>query len=125
MNTKLEEFKTRIAALLDELGDSSKDEICGKMLDILFDELGAYEQTLPPASQISAEHVRLAVTDKNTGRVCVRSLPMSYAENHNGISLSGENLSGEEVKIVYLSSGAIEKIRELRGEGANSPRCHD
>lgn len=127
MNSKSEEFRLSIRKLLEEAGNSAErpPDTLGTMVDIIFEELGAYERTLPPFSRVSAEQVRLAVTDKSTGRVFVRALPMSYAENHNGITLSGENLSGEEVKMVYLSSGAIDKIKELRGEGENSPRCHD
>lgn len=95
------------------------------ILNILNEELGGHERTMPASCQISSKQVYLVVTDEDTGRIYGRALPIEYLENHNGITLTGENISAQTVKMAFLSAHAIEKIGELRGSGADKPRCHD
>ncbi len=85
------------------------------------------EKAAADLDRIHAESVVLEVTDAETGLSFRRSLPLSYTENANGILLAGEDVSGKSVQIAFLSSFAVEKMRDLSGKGPDAPRCdgHD
>ncbi len=74
---------------------------------------------------ITANAVKLTVTDIETGRTFERTLPLDYYENHNGIRLRGENMQAQPAEIVFLSGGAVEHINELMGGGPDESRCDD
>jgi hypothetical protein len=69
--------------------------------------------------------VVLEVTDHRSGRLYRRYLELGYEENDNGIGLSGENIAGEAVRIVFLSDTALKKMNDLRGAGPDTPRCKE
>lgn len=76
--------------------------------------------------QIAAEEVTLMVKSPATQRLYARRLPMDYKENSNGISIHGEDLKGNPSNIVFISGNAVEKIKDLLGQGWEKPRCnHD
>ncbi len=72
---------------------------------------------------IEADRVTIEVADKVTGRIFRREVPLHYLENHNGLMLSGENPSGESVQIAFLSDAALDKMKDLLGQGPDQPRC--
>lgn len=75
---------------------------------------------------IEADKVTIEVVDKNTGRSFRREVPLHYMENHNGIRLSGEDASGESVQIAFLSDTALDKMKDLLGQGPDESQCgHD
>ena len=76
-------------------------------------------------TKIEAESVVIEVIDQNTGKLFRRHLPINYRENSNGLILSGETLDGNPSQIAFLSETALNKITDLRGQGADSPRCKD
>lgn len=75
--------------------------------------------------QISAQNVVVEVRDEKTGQLYRRYLELLYDENHNGLRLTGENMSGTESQIAFLSDHAISKLAELRGDGPEGPQCHN
>ena len=89
----------------------------------IFDELT--EQLLPEddVDQIEAPNAVLEIVDEVSGRLVRRYLELGYQENDNGIRLSGEDLNGQEIRIVFLSNQALEKIHDLQGMGLDDPRC--
>lgn len=72
---------------------------------------------------IEADRIAIEVTNKNNGRIFRRVLGISYQENNNGVMLTGENLAGDAVQIVFLSDSAQAKMNDLMGKGADSHRC--
>jgi hypothetical protein len=75
--------------------------------------------------RIAAANAVLEVVDADSGRLYRRYLELEYEENDNGIRLLGENMAGESAAIVFLSETALKKMSDLRGAGADSPRCKD
>jgi hypothetical protein len=74
---------------------------------------------------ISAPNAVLEVVDAGSLRLYRRYLELEYEENDNGIRLTGEDLAGKGVSVVFLSETALQKMNDLRGAGADSPRCKD
>jgi hypothetical protein len=74
---------------------------------------------------IAASNAVLEVVDAGSLRLYRRYLELGYEENDNGIRLAGEDLAGKSVGIVFLSEAALKKMSDLRGAGADSPRCKD
>jgi hypothetical protein len=72
---------------------------------------------------IAAANAVLEVVDASSLRLYRRYLELEYEENDNGIRLTGEDLAGKSVGIVFLSETALKKMKDLRGSGADSPRC--
>ena len=79
----------------------------------LVDELEAQR---PPLTKISAEEVKLLVTDDETGRTFLRKIPLDYLETSNGITLAGETYAAQPTQIVFLTEFALGKLMELQGE---------
>lgn len=76
--------------------------------------------------KIEADFIRIEITDKETGLVFQRQLPVKYFENSNGVVLSGETLEGTPVQLAFYSDAALAQIVELMGKGPDAPRCsHD
>ena len=73
--------------------------------------------------KIEARSVIVEVTDRETGIVYRRDLPLKYYETDNGIILSGETSDGKPSDITFLSDTAIERINDLTGKGPDTPRC--
>jgi hypothetical protein len=74
---------------------------------------------------IAAPNAVLEVVDASSLRLYRRYLELEYEENDNGIRIAGEDLAGKSVGIVFLSETALKKMQDLRGAGADSPRCKD
>jgi len=72
---------------------------------------------------IKSENAVIEVIDKETGGLFRRYLELTFDENNNGLRLLGEDMSGKESQIVFLSNSSIEKMSELRGRGPDKPRC--
>lgn len=125
MQDRLEALRLALKNALEQTQESNgprPEEIAA-----LFQEaLSAHEAGAEPPSRIGAAHVRLLVTDEATGRLYLRVLPVGFLENHNGITLTGENIAAQEVKMVFLSADAAQRLAELQGSGPEKPRCkHD
>lgn len=73
--------------------------------------------------RIQADEVTLEVVDAASGKLFRRKVPLSYVENDNGILLGGEDSSGAPSQIAFLSSAAMDKLRDLTGKGPDAPRC--
>jgi len=71
---------------------------------------------------ISASQAKIIVVDDASGETFERTLPIEYYETDNGILLRGENLSGEPVTMVFLSSAALSRIKDVTGAGPDEPR---
>lgn len=74
---------------------------------------------------IRAGSVTLEVVDSRTGGTFKRTLPLEYAESANGIVLTGEDMSGKTVSIVFLSDAAALRLDDLTGKGPDRPAHHD
>lgn len=72
---------------------------------------------------IVADAVMLEVIDQGTGRVFRRELPLEYRETDNGIVLIGENAQGIRSEIVFLSSEAMNRMKDILGKGPDTHRC--
>jgi hypothetical protein len=118
------EVETKIDLTIRELAQElqGRDD-AAKLLRRLFD--GLCESLLEDAStdHIFAPNAVIEVIDTGSGRLYRRYLELSYDENDNGIRLMGETMSGDPAQIVFLSETALEKIRSLKGEGADAPPC--
>ena len=74
-------------------------------------------------SYIAADSVVMEVIDGETNVCFRRKLPLRYEETGNGVSLIGEDITGKNSQISFLSEAAYEKIKDITGKGPNSPRC--
>lgn len=79
----------------------------------------------PQMDILKAENAVLEVIDEKTGLLFRRYLELNIVENSNGLRITGEDISGKEQQIAFLSQHAIEKINELQGKGPDKPRCKD
>lgn len=73
--------------------------------------------------EISASMVTIEVTDKTTGVVHRRELPLDYYETANCLRLKGEAFDGSPTEIVFYSNRGVERIKNLRGGGPNEDDC--
>ncbi len=73
--------------------------------------------------EIVADSVTVEVTDKNTGKVFRRELPIDYFENANFLRLSGENLDGSLSQLVFYTPRGIERVKDITGKGPDHDRC--
>lgn len=124
MDEKLTELKDFIEDWLD---DSQRG--ADRLIPILWEAVGQIteerEATLPPLTRITAERVRLLVTDQETGRPFLRSLPLDYLETSNGITLAGETYAAQPTQIVFFTEFALGKLLELQGEEGDCDHHHD
>lgn len=75
--------------------------------------------------EISANIVTVEITDRETGQVYRRELPIDYYENANCIRMQGENLDGSLSELVFYSERGIQRLKDLTGAGADHDSCHD
>ncbi len=73
--------------------------------------------------RIEADSVVVEVTDKNTGKIFRRSLPIKYLETDNGLVLYGETTEGRPTHIAFLSDAAVTRMNDILGKGPDAHRC--
>lgn len=72
---------------------------------------------------IAADSAIVEIVDQETGLCFRRELPFRYEETGNGVSLIGEDISGNASQISFLSEAAYEKIKDFTGSGPDTPKC--
>ena len=75
--------------------------------------------------EITARTVTVEVTDRNTGKVYRRELPIDYYENANCIRMQGERLDGGFSELVFYSQRGLQRLKDLTGAGADHDGCKD
>ncbi len=73
--------------------------------------------------ELTADTVTVEITDKATGQVFRRELPIDYYENANFLRLRGETLTGAVSELVFLSGRGVERVKDLTGRGADHDSC--
>lgn len=73
--------------------------------------------------ELTADVVTVEITDKKTGQVFRRELPIDYYENANCLRLRGENLSGGMSELVFYTGRGIERLKDLTGLGPDHDGC--
>lgn len=73
--------------------------------------------------KISAHQVVLEITDRDTGIICRRTLPLDYLETDNGIKLSGETVDGSPSHLAFLSDTGALRMKDILGKGPDTHRC--
>lgn len=73
--------------------------------------------------ELTADVVTVEITDKKTGQVFRRELPIDYYENANCLRLRGENLSGSMSELVFFTGRGLERLRDITGLGADHDGC--
>ncbi len=73
--------------------------------------------------EIIADSVTVEVTDRVTGKVYRRELPIDFYENANLLKLSGENLDGSTAQLVFYSERGIQRLGDLTGKGPDTDPC--
>jgi hypothetical protein len=73
--------------------------------------------------ELMADTVTVEITDKQSGRVYRRELPIDYYENANFLRLRGENMDGSVSQLVFLSARGIERMKDLTGKGPDHDPC--
>ncbi len=76
-----------------------------------------------PSNKITANSVVVEVTDKETGQVFRRTLPVDYLETDNGIRLLGDTLEGTPSHLAFLSETALLRMKDIMGKGPDEHRC--
>ncbi|MDO5111169.1 MAG: hypothetical protein Q4E65_02575 [Clostridia bacterium] len=116
-----------LAAVVNAQNTADYGQLHAKMLnalnarmDLIYDKI----ETSPESDQLAAEAVTMLVEQPLSGRIYTRHLPMDYKENSNGITIQGEDFQGKPASIVFLSNNAVQKIKDLTGQGWEKPRCH-
>lgn len=72
---------------------------------------------------ISAQQAVVEITDRDTGIVFRRTLPLEYLETDNGIRLSGETIDGSPSHLAFLSETGLLRMKDILGKGPDSHRC--
>jgi len=72
---------------------------------------------------ISADEVTVEVTDRATGKVFRRTLPIDYFETSNCLRLRGEGMDGKPAELVFFSDAGMNKLRDLTGNGPDAAPC--
>lgn len=101
-------------------GPAGQTQLLRQLYDGLAQEL---LDSAPGVASITAPNLVVEVKDEATGRLYRRYLEVEYQESDNGICLSGEDMAGAPVQMVFLSNAALARMRELQGGGPNAPRC--
>ena len=73
--------------------------------------------------ELMADSVIVEITDRQSGEVYRRELPIDYYENANILKLSGENLDGSVSQLVFYSSRGLERLKDLTGKGFDHDPC--
>ena len=73
--------------------------------------------------ELIADTVTVEITDRQSGAVYRRELPIDYYENANFLRLRGENMDGSVSQLVFLTARGIERVKDLTGKGPDSDPC--
>ena len=73
--------------------------------------------------ELIADSVTVEITDRQSGRVYRRELPIEFYENANFLRLRGENMDGSISQLVFLSARGIERMKDLTGKGPDHDPC--
>jgi hypothetical protein len=73
--------------------------------------------------ELMADSVIVEITDRQSGEVYRRELPIDYYENANFLRLRGENMDGSISQLVFLSARGIERMKDLTGKGPDHDPC--
>ena len=73
--------------------------------------------------ELMADSVIVEITDRQSGEVYRRELPIDYYENANFLRLRGENMDGSIAQLVFLSARGIERVKDITGKGPDHDRC--
>ena len=118
----MEQVVEELAAWVQKNGDTPAHQT--QLMRQLYDGLAqALLGNAPAVASITAPNLVAEVADEATGRLHRRYLEVEYQESDNGICLAGEDMGGAPVQMVFLSSAALARMRELQGGGPNAPRC--
>lgn len=118
-----------------ELANQSADWIKNETADVaertalarkLFDEIASQLSVeAPETSQITTPNAVVEVVDSQSGYLYRRYLELAYDETDNGLRLFGDDIGGNPVQIVFLSSTALERIHDLQGKGPDFSPCEE
>ena len=73
--------------------------------------------------ELIADSVTVEITDRQSGRVYRRELPIEFYENANFLRLRGENMDGSLSQLVFYTPRGIERVRDLTGTGSDKDPC--
>ena len=73
--------------------------------------------------ELMADSVIVEITDRQSGEVYRRELPIDYYGNANFLRLRGENMDGSISQLVFLSARGIERMKDLTGKGPDHDPC--
>ena len=73
--------------------------------------------------ELAADTVTVEITDRATGQVYRRELPIDYYENANFLRLRGESFTGAMAELVFLTGRGVERVQDLTGRGADHDAC--
>ncbi len=73
--------------------------------------------------ELIADEITVEITDKKTGQVFKRELPVAYYENANFLRLRGENLDGSLSELIFYTPRGIQRVKDLTGKGADHDNC--
>ena len=73
--------------------------------------------------ELMADSVIVEITDRQSGEVYRRELPIDYYENANFLRLRGENMDGSVSQLVFLTARGIERVKDLTGKGPDHDPC--
>ncbi len=73
--------------------------------------------------ELMADTVTVEITDKQSGEVYRRELPIDYYENANFLRLRGENMDGSIAQLVFLTARGIQRVKDLTGKGPDHDPC--
>ena len=73
--------------------------------------------------ELVADTVTVEITDRATGKVYRRELPIDYYENANFLRLRGESFTGAVSELVFLTGRGVERVQDLTGHGADHDAC--
>ncbi len=73
--------------------------------------------------ELMADTVTVEITDRQSGKVYRRELPIEFYENANFLRLRGENMDGSISQLVFLTARGIERVKDLTGKGPDHDPC--
>ena len=73
--------------------------------------------------ELVADTVTVEITDRATGKVYRRELPIDYYENANFLRLRGESFTGAVSELVFLTGRGVERVQDLTGHRADHDAC--
>ncbi|MFV0361887.1 MAG: hypothetical protein ACK5LL_02190 [Suipraeoptans sp.] len=118
----LNDLAAKCASLIKDMSVSKKHasmlarKLSDKVAEILL-------QDSDDTTHIAAPNAVLEFVNESDGSLYRRYLELETNETANGIRIKGDDISGKPVQIVFLSNTALEQMKDLKGEGLNSPRC--